>query len=96
MGWHGLIDDVRLSSSALTKEQLLIQEGENKKSSAGYWRFEETPGFFKDSDGLHADLKSSAPSASPESAARKKSTVSKALVDLCHALLNSSEFIYSE
>lgn len=98
MGWHGLIDDVRLSSEALPKEKLLVNDGESKKSAAGFWRFEEAPGFFKDSDSLHADLVLAAPpkSGSGESPSKAHASGNKALVDFCHALLNSSEFIYSE
>lgn len=101
MGWHGLIDDVRLSTVPLAKERLLVNEGDNKGLNAGMWRFEETPGFFKDSDTLHADLVTAAPATTPSDPApakdsKKNNNSNKALVDFCHALLNSSEFIYSE
>lgn len=111
MGWHGLIDDVKLSNEALTKDELFVNDGERKTASAGFWRFEETPGFFKDTHSVQSDLITAPPATagakfagtgsepsktSPEAPAPKAASSNKALVDFCHALLNSSEFIYSE
>ncbi|HLX61981.1 MAG TPA: DUF1553 domain-containing protein [Planctomycetota bacterium] len=92
MGWHGLIDEVRLSNAVLTKEQLLVTDGENKTAVAGHWKFEETPGFFKDSDALHPDL---TPAAAPKPVDAKPQA-GQALIDFCHVLFNSNEFIYVE
>ncbi|MEI6235124.1 MAG: DUF1549 domain-containing protein [Planctomycetota bacterium] len=92
MTWHGLIDEVKLSTTALAKDQLFISENESKKAAAGHWRFEENPGFFKDSDGLHNDLQ---PSAATKSADTKP-RANPSLIDFCHVLFNSNEFIYVE
>ena len=56
MGWHGMIDEVKLSNTALPKQQLFVGDIINKSAASGHWKFEENPGFFKDSDSLHPDL----------------------------------------
>ena len=92
MGWHGMIDEVKLSNTALPKQQLFVGDIINKSAASGHWKFEENPGFFKDSDSLHADLLPAAPSKSVGDRPR----ASHALVDFCHVLFNSNEFIYVE
>jgi len=90
-GWDGLIDEVRLSRVALNKDQLLIGTAEVPKNNiAGHWRFEDEPGFLKDSTGYHKDLTRQAP-ATP---AAPKPASDNALIDFCHILLNANEFLY--
>jgi len=90
--WDGLIDDIRLSNKSVPREQLLISETENKAIVADF-RFEDEPGFAKDSSGKQKDL---ARSASAKTAAQPAHTPkpSGGLVDFCHVLLNSNEFLY--
>ena len=86
--FDGLIDDVRLSSSVLTTEQLLLNSESNGPTTIAYWRFEPVPGLLEDSTG-HAQrlslLRSGDAAVSPDQAA---------LADLCHVILNSNEFLY--
>jgi hypothetical protein len=85
--WDGLIDDLRVSRAALKSEDLVIAHEAPGESTIGYWRFEE-PDFFKDSSPNGHNIKSEiAPAASADPA-------TAALVDFCHALLNSNEFLY--
>jgi hypothetical protein len=87
--WDGLIDDVRLSSKALQESELLLGRETARESTVGYWRFEE-PDFFKDSSPNGHNIKSEiSPSAHSDPA-------TAALIDFCHALLNSSEFLYAD
>jgi hypothetical protein len=89
-GWDGLIDEVRISKTALTKEDLLYTEGHPPKQAiCGHWVFEDQPGLFKDSAGLQSDLIKPAAA----SAARKADTN---LIDFCHVLLNSNRFLYMD
>lgn len=89
--FHGVIDDVRLSSVALPPERMLHTSESIGTSTLGYWKFEPRPDVFQDSSGhgrsLNRPAVTKSPAMSPESAA---------LADLCNALLNSSEFLYIE
>ena len=86
--FDGLIDDVRLSSKALSVEQLLLNSESAGPATVAFWKFEPVPGLLEDSTGharrLTVQRSESAP-ISPEQAA---------LADLCHVLLNSNEFLY--
>jgi hypothetical protein len=87
--WDGLIDDVRLSRRALKQEELLLAHEAAAESTVGYWRFEE-PDFFKDSSSNGHNIRPEiAPTANSDSA-------TTALIDFCHVLLNSSEFLYAD
>ena len=86
--WDGVIDDVRLSSAALAKEELLVTKEGASETTCGYWRFEPTPGVFKDSSTFAHDIQPRA-SAPPKIDAKQQ-----ALADFCHVLLNSNEFLY--
>ena len=107
--WDGLLGEVRLSSVALKPEQLLWNEGAAKDATFGHWQFEERPGFLKDASGGGRDLSRAAsspgsvqPQATKSAAAAKSAwakpgpalKVSEGLIDFCHALLNSNEFLY--
>ena len=85
--WDGLIADVRLTAAILPPEQLLINGQQKHDKTVGYWRFETNPGFYKDSSGLGNDIVAG-------SSDRPSSSRSSALVDFCHVLLNSNEFLY--
>ena len=87
--WDGLIDDVRLSRRALTQDELLINRDRTDESTVGYWRFEE-PDFFKDSSPNGHNIKSEI------SPAAHLDPNTAALIDFCHVLLNSNEFLYTE
>jgi hypothetical protein len=86
--WHGLIDDVRISAATLSADELLIGKLPNDKHTVGHWRFEKE-NFLADASPAKNDIQplgASTPKGdSPEFAA---------LVDFCHALLNSNEFLY--
>jgi hypothetical protein len=86
--WDGLIDDVRLSRGVLRSEQLLLTAEGVAERTMGYWQFEEKPGVYKDSTGHGNDIQMKAgPGDSGDPHTR-------ALVDLCHVLLNANEFLY--
>jgi len=89
--FDGLIDDVRLSDVALPLEQILFTSESQNKHNIGYWQFEAKPDVFRDATGHGLDIKPSA------SFAKTKVNVRKtALIDFCHILLNSNEFLYVE
>jgi hypothetical protein len=85
--WDGLIDDVRLSRQALKPDELLLAREGSNDGTVGYWRFEE-PDFFKDSSPNGHNIR---PEISPAANADPRTA---ALIDFCHALLNSNEFLY--
>jgi mono/diheme cytochrome c family protein len=86
--WDGVIDDVRLSIVALEKDQLLFTKEGLTQHTCGYWRFEPEPGVFKDSTPAARDIQARTV------AAPKVDAKQSALVDFCHVLLNSNEFLY--
>jgi hypothetical protein len=87
--WDGLIDDVRLSRRALKQDELLLARETADENTVGFWRFEE-PDFFKDSSPNGHNIRSEI---SPATTADPRTA---SLIDLCHVLLNSSEFLYVE
>jgi hypothetical protein len=87
-GWDGLIDDVRLTAAALAPGELLINGYKPHDKTIGFWRFENEPGFYADSSAAANPLLPQAPG---KSAASSRDT---ALIDFCHILLNSNEFLY--
>ena len=86
--WDGVIDDVRLSNVALAKEELLLTKEGASEQTRGYWRFEPTPGVFKDSSIFAHDIQP------PTIAPPKIDAKQTAVADFCHVLLNSNEFLY--
>jgi hypothetical protein len=90
--WDGLIDDVRLSAAALERADLLWERGGAAGKVVGHWTFEETPGFAADLSGRGWSL---ARGGLVMPAVRDPRRY-EALVDLCHVLFNSSEFLYVE
>ena len=101
--WDGLIDQVRISSRALAAEELLYNGGHAKEQAtiAADWMFEEQPGVFEDSAKKQKGLKRGVSSDVFSNSDRKQGeklalplNVDPALLDLCHTLLNSNEFLY--
>ncbi len=86
--FDGLIDDVRLSDIALRAEDLLFTSASSGEHTVGYWKFETTGNPFADSSGHTRDIASAV-----EKSAQKDPRFA-ALVDFCHILLNSNEFLY--
>jgi hypothetical protein len=89
--FHGVIDDLRLSAGALADQDLLYSNEDIRPSALGFWRFENKTGTLRDSSGKGRDLAVGA----VKTAAAPKSGATP-LAALCHALLNSSEFLYVE
>jgi hypothetical protein len=87
--WDGLIDEVRLSNVALRQEKLLLTTEGVTDTTVGYWQFETNPSPYRDSSGHGLDLQSRPAQAKGAADPRRA-----ALIDFCHALLNSNEFIY--
>jgi hypothetical protein len=85
--WDGLVDDVRLSGRALKSGELLLTREAAIEGTVGYWCFEE-PSFFKDSSPNGHNIRSDI---APTTAVDPKTA---ALIDFCHVLLNSNEFLY--
>ena len=88
--WDGLIDEVRLSRRALQRAELLQEQGSAGDAVVAAWTFEETPGFAVDTAGRGRDLVRGGLQVAPVKDLRGY----EALVDLCHVLLNSSDFLY--
>jgi hypothetical protein len=87
--WDGLIDDLRLSGAALARRQLLLFDDSVSADTIGFWRFETSPGFHQDASGRGNHLVAVAPGSSGPVDAE-----TAALIDFCHVLLNSNEFLY--
>jgi len=91
--WDGLIDDVRLSNRVLDPEEILYEAGDPGAAVVASYTFEETPGFLVDSSRHGRGLvRGNGPSSAHAADPRRF----EALVDLCHVLFNSSEFLYLE
>jgi len=91
--WDGLLDDVRLSNRVLCQEELLYEGGTPAEAVTAWYTFEETPGFFVDSSRHGRTLaRGDGPADHQTSDPRRF----EALVDLCHVLFNSSDFLYVE
>ncbi len=86
--FDGLVDDVRLSDTALRAEELLVTSASAGEHTVGYWKFETSPNPYTDSSGHNRDISVAA------NKAKQKDPRLTALVDFCHILLNSNEFLY--
>jgi mono/diheme cytochrome c family protein len=86
--FDGLIDDVRLSDIALRSEQLLFNNASTGEHTIGYWKFESDPTPYADASGRGNDI------TAPKPAAQREDPRLLALIDFCHVLLNSNEFLY--
>lgn len=89
--FHGVIDDLRLSAGALAEPDLLHSNDDLRPSTLGFWRFENKTGTLRDSSGKGRDL-----SVGAHKAIAEPRSGATPLAALCHALLNSSEFLYVE
>ena len=81
--WDGLIDQIRVSGRVLPESDLLLNNQANPKGVMGWWTFEGDEPL----------------AARPDNGARlaqgsQTAYVSERLIDLCHVLLNSNEFLY--
>ncbi len=86
--FDGLLDDIRLSSTALPVEQLLLTSEKPGAATQGFWRFEPVPGIFEDSSDHAIRLSAQRGNSTPATPTHA------ALADLCHVILNSNEFLY--
>lgn len=86
--FDGLIDDVRLSRKALPRNELLYASETVAPMTIGYWQFEPAPGIFRDTSPNQMNIRSMKPGR-PELSAKNR-----AIIDLCHVLFNSNEFLY--
>lgn len=89
--WDGLLDDVRLSSAALDQGQLLLTSESVGPTTVGFWEFEPAAGLFRDSSPNRLDLKVPG---SNSGAGGSSDHRRRALIDFCHVLLNTNEFLY--
>jgi hypothetical protein len=86
--FDGLIDGVRLSRGVLGQEELLFSSEKVTPATVGYWRFESDPGVRRDSSPNGLDI------AELELDSRNDDPLAAAMIDLCHAIFNSNEFLY--
>jgi hypothetical protein len=89
--FHGVIDDLRLSAGALTDQALLYSNEDMRPDTLGFWRFENKTGTLRDSSSKGRDLAVGSVKAGSDT-----KNGATPLAALCHALLNSSEFLYVE
>ncbi|MFN9236425.1 MAG: hypothetical protein ACK6D4_17475, partial [Planctomyces sp.] len=85
--FDGLLDDIRLTRGILAQEELLLTREAPGPATLAFWRFEAQPGMLRDSSVAGAALRL-------QSGASAQTSEQAALADLCHVLLNSSEFLY--
>ncbi|MBL9166960.1 MAG: DUF1549 domain-containing protein [Verrucomicrobiales bacterium] len=89
--WDGLIDDVRITRGLIGVEELQLRRPGTGKDTLGFWAFEPKPSYFKDRSALANDIEwRTAPPST------RLTAQFLAFGDFCHALLNSSEFLYVE
>ena len=89
--FHGVLDDLRFSAGALDDQALLYANEDRRPDTLGFWRFENKSGTLGDSSGKGRDLTVGSVKAKGDSPAG-----ATPMAALCHALLNSSEFLYVE
>lgn len=85
--FDGLLDDIRLTRTVLAQEELLLTRENPGPETLAFWRFEAQPGILRDSSAAAAGLR-------VQTGATEQTLEQSALTDLCHVLLNSSEFLY--
>jgi len=86
--WHGLLDNVRLTGRAIPQDELLVTREKPTAKIVGFWMFDNTVEIGRDTSGNGLQLVSGTKKATDPRTA--------ALVDFCHVLLNSNEFLYVE
>ena len=87
--WDGAIAEVRLSNRALNRAALTLYKDAPRMDTVGYWKLEDGQDFYADASSAGNHIKPPVPP-KPSLAQAKQS----ALVDFCHVLLNSNEFLY--
>jgi hypothetical protein len=93
-GWDGLIGELRISRRAIAPDQTLFHDGDPGEAVVGHWRFDDTPGPLKEVSNRLADLVLTSVPAGERRRDDDRAPVDPALIDLCHVLLNSNEFLY--
>ena len=91
--FDGLIDDVRLVGKSLAVSELLYTTEQPIDETIGFWRFETDPGILGNDTAPSEDPQHLEIHAEGKAVIRLDPTEA-ALVDFCHALLNSNEFLY--
>ncbi len=86
--FDGLVDDVRLVGRAIGVDEILHTVEREVPDVVGYWQFEVDPGVRRNSVSAKHEITASGEAIINDTAAEA------ALVDFCHALLNSNEFLY--
>ncbi len=104
--FDGLIDDIRISKTLVPESRLLLTSEIVTNDTIGYWRFEAEPGVMHDSSASASHLSDELANAEiekdakPDSDSKKDSKAAEhppeytAFIDLCHAMMNSNEFMY--
>ena len=86
--FDGLVDDVRLVGRAIGVDEILHTVEREIPDIVGYWQFEVDPGVRRNSASAKHEITPTAEAIIDDTAAEA------ALVDFCHTLLNSNEFLY--
>ncbi|TWU03142.1 DUF1553 domain-containing protein [Neorhodopirellula pilleata] len=86
--FDGLIDDVRLVNRAIGEEEILYTTEKVIPGLIGFWQFEVDPGVMENT------VTDELPIVARGDSIIVLSPQESALVDFCHALLNSNEFLY--
>lgn len=86
--WDGLLDNVRVSRSALKPEDLLINSGVGRDVVA-FWQFNASDDAGRDETKAGHHMTVGINSSKPRSGISERM-----LLDLCHIVLNSNEFLY--
>ncbi|MEI6712618.1 MAG: PSD1 and planctomycete cytochrome C domain-containing protein [Verrucomicrobiota bacterium] len=96
--FHGVLDDVRFSEGVLPTAMQLLQSENANPATKGFWRFESKPDIMADLSGNGHNLE--APEdlrAIPKAeVVNGNADIRNAFAAFCHALFNSSEFLYTE
>ncbi len=86
--FDGLIDDVRLVGRAIGEKEILYMAEKEIPNLIGYWQFEVDPGVMENS------VDDELPIIAQGESIIVLTAEEASLVDFCHALLNSNEFLY--
>ena len=84
-GWDGLVDNVRLSSTALDEESLVIKNETVRPHTLAFYQFEK--------DAFHTDSSSHGNSLTPLDNPHTPPAVVR-LAEYCHVLFNANRFLY--
>ena len=84
-GWDGLVDNVRLSSTALDEKSLVIKGETVRPHTLAFYQFEK--------DGFNTDSSPHGNTLAPL-ANRTRHRPSHDLAEYCHVLFNANRFLY--